>query len=106
MDFIYASKVSRTINASLTNGSTSSRDSARDTNSNEDIMHTDVTEVQATYQQQGSPPDHPQVLPETAPASAADAISEAEDEAPIMEALLLWLPRPTTKDSRKGNKNK
>jgi hypothetical protein len=51
-------------------------------------MHTDVAEVQATYQQQGSPPD-PQVLPETAPASAADAISEAEDEAPIMEALLL-----------------
>ncbi len=33
----------------------------------------------------GCPPD-PQALPETAPASAADAILEAEDEAPVMEA--------------------
>ncbi len=104
MDFIFASEVSRTVNASLTNGgvscplqsldvaiiispvshrqqchgcgagSISSReDSARDTDSNEDIMQTDVAEVRATYQQQGSP--------ETALASAADAISEAEDEA-------------------------
>ena len=103
MDFIFASEVSRTINASLTNGrvslplqalvaitlspeshgqqchgcgagSISSRASARDTgDSNED-----VAEVRAN-QQHGSP--------ETA--SAADVISEAEDEAPIMEALLL-----------------
>ncbi len=43
-------------------------------------MQTDGAEVRAN-QQHGSP--------ETAPASAADVISEAEDEAPIMEALLL-----------------
>ncbi len=101
MDFIFASEVSRTVNASLTNGgvsrplqalvaiiispvshrqqchgcgagSISSRDSVRDTDSNEDIMQTDVAEVRAN-QQHGSP--------ETAPGSAADAISEAEDEA-------------------------
>ncbi len=107
MDFIFASKVSRTINASLTNGGVSrplqslvvaiilspvshrqchrcgaGSISARDTDSNEDIMQTDVAEVRSTSQQQGC-------SPETAPASAADEISEAEDEVPVMEALLL-----------------